>query len=147
MDAQRRDGSLFRQSQRRGPEIRCTGITRPPATNGFAGGGASRCALSESLDRGLPEARTAAPRTVGTQSGQPAPHEAQMTLFDEYNQCQPKEAQRAMRELRKRGLMFCGHFGTDNAVDVLAGMDEAISDGKLYEWMRDHLGVVTDERV
>lgn len=49
----------------------------------------------------------------------------------------------AMDELEKRGLYFCAHFGTDNACDILAGMNRAMELGVLYEWMREQLGILT----
>ena len=49
----------------------------------------------------------------------------------------------AMDELEERGLYFCGHFGIDNACDVLEGMNHAFAMGILYEWMREQLGIVT----
>lgn len=49
----------------------------------------------------------------------------------------------AMRELESRGLSFCSHFGRDNAVDILDGMNRAMELGVLYEWMAGRLGVCT----
>ena len=49
----------------------------------------------------------------------------------------------AMDELENRGLYFCAHFGTENACDILESMDHAFAMGRLYEWMREQLGIVT----
>jgi hypothetical protein len=56
---------------------------------------------------------------------------------------QPVGVQSAIRELQHRGLSFCGHFGYQNAVDRLAEMNRAFAEGRLYEWMRDTLGVIS----
>lgn len=53
-----------------------------------------------------------------------------------------KQAQ-AMTELENRGLSFCCHFGTDNAVDLLEGMNRAFDMGCLYEWLNNYMGIVT----
>ena len=47
----------------------------------------------------------------------------------------------AIRELESRGLIFCAHFGVENAVEIMAEMDAAFLDGRLYEWLRSRLGV------
>lgn len=51
------------------------------------------------------------------------------------------EAATACRVLERRGLSFCAHFGTDNAVEILGHMDRAFDGGFLYEWMRERFGL------
>lgn len=54
------------------------------------------------------------------------------------------DAQRvAMDELELRGLSFCCHFGTDNAIEILADMNRAADLGVLYEWMSERMGIVS----
>jgi hypothetical protein len=47
----------------------------------------------------------------------------------------------AVYELTRRGFSFLAHFGYINAEDILRGMDDAAANGKLYEYLRRHLGV------
>ena len=49
--------------------------------------------------------------------------------------------QEACRTLEARGLSFCCHFGTENAIEILADMDRAYDMGVLYEWMRNRMGI------
>lgn len=53
------------------------------------------------------------------------------------------QVQAAILELESRGFMWCAHFGTQNAQDLLEGMNEAMEDGLLYEWLRRYMGVDT----
>jgi hypothetical protein len=52
------------------------------------------------------------------------------------------EASRAaMDVLGSRGFVFCAHFGVANAEFVLATMDRAIEQGRLYEWLHINYGL------
>lgn len=62
-------------------------------------------------------------------------------LMENLIEQQPPPVRAAIRELQSRGLAFCGHFGYDNAVERLAGMNRAFAEGRLYEWLRDACGV------
>lgn len=53
----------------------------------------------------------------------------------------PDEVQVACRKLEERGFSFCGHFGTENAVKILAGMDRAADMGILDEWLLNYMGI------
>ena len=53
----------------------------------------------------------------------------------------------AVRELERRGLRYCTHFGVRNATEILREMDRAFMDGRLYEWLRERCGIVTDQRM
>lgn len=48
----------------------------------------------------------------------------------------------AMEELEKRGFSFCGHFGYENAIDLLAGMNAAMEDGRLDDYLRIYFGII-----
>lgn len=52
------------------------------------------------------------------------------------------EQRAAILELESRGLMFCAHFGIENAEDVLYHMNVACELGCLCEWMQRRLGIV-----
>lgn len=54
-----------------------------------------------------------------------------------------KEQIDAAHQLHTRGLAVFVHYGIQNAVQVLHDMDEAIENARLYEFMRDRLGIVT----
>lgn len=53
------------------------------------------------------------------------------------------EQAHAIDTLEQRGFTFCGNFGTENAIELLAGMDKAAEANRLYEWLRIRMGVVT----
>ena len=64
-------------------------------------------------------------------------------FVDDIISAQKPKVRAAIRTLEARGLTFCSHFGTDNAIKVLKGMDSAYRRGVLYEWLRDWCGIVT----
>lgn len=51
----------------------------------------------------------------------------------------------AMDTLEWRGFTFCGNFGTENAIELLAGMDVSANGGFLYEWLRVRMGILVYE--
>jgi len=69
--------------------------------------------------------------------------EGDSSLFENLISSQPFKVSEAIRVLQSRGLMFCGHFGYENAIDRLADMNQAFAEGRLYEWLKDVCGVRT----
>lgn len=47
----------------------------------------------------------------------------------------------AIEILEARGFKFLSHFGYANAADRLQMMDEAMADGQLFEFLRNHFGI------
>ena len=46
------------------------------------------------------------------------------------------EQMAAIEKLEERGFTFCGHYGYENAVELLEQMDRAFRGGYLEEWLK-----------
>lgn len=66
-------------------------------------------------------------------------------LLDELYLKQPPDVQRAITKLETYGLVWATHFGYENAVETLRGIERAFDMGVLYEYLRNRHGVGAGE--